>query len=128
MASVENKRAPKPKGNITMSNNIDNIVGVENSNPKSESHVQHQQTGRLVNASDNVAVNKSTLPKKANKVNKVVRKVKVSRVIQLEHALGRQLRMIDLLRHFTRAEIDAEVDWLYPGFDKDEPELIEVMV
>lgn len=56
----------------------------------------------------------------------------LSRVIQFERALGRQPCLIDLLRHFTSAEIDAvreSLDWLYPGIfsiGTTVPELIEV--
>lgn len=126
-----------------MSNNIDNIVGVEYSDPKSESHLQHQQSTRLVKGSDNTAVNKSKPSKKAKGAHKVTKtnvskkqvdtelqqsrqrweseRDVIARIVQLGQKLGHPPTYLDLYcAGFEPVELDAISDLLQPLLASDD--------
>lgn len=126
----------------TMSN-IDNIVGVEYSDSKSESHVQHQQSTRLVKGSYYTAVIKSRPSKKAKAAHKVTKtnvskkqvdtelqqsrqrweseRDVIARIVQLGQKLGHTPTYLDLYcAGFEPAQLDAISDLLQPLLASDE--------
>jgi hypothetical protein len=152
---------PEPKGHYSMSDNIhNNDAGLEMGPVSTDSHHNDNQisptNGSIIT---NVGINKRTPSKKARAVNKVAKtkvkvisKKRISRDRQIEptqeefrrqnetdilsRIISLETGLIDLLCHFSRAEIDVVWDsmmWLYPdlmskGATIPEMELMKVMV
>jgi hypothetical protein len=134
-------------------NNIDTAGSMESSSPTETSHKQRRQASRIENARDQAVLtsngNKCSCNNKRKEQHRrlqVQTKTKVrgkavsisrlileeekwkedilSRIIKLETKTGCALGLLDLLCHFSRAEINAvwnDLMWLYPDLNKQGP-------
>jgi hypothetical protein len=133
-------------------NNIDTAGSMESSGPTETSHKQRRQASRIENARDQAVLRRNGNKCSCNKRKEQHRRLQVqtktkirgkavsisrlileeekwkedilSRIIKLEMKTGCALGLLDLLCHFSRAEINAvwnDLMWLYPDFDKKGP-------